>query len=127
MQKFHIKRGDTVTVISGSHKGKSGKVLEIRSSKHRAVVEGVAMIKRHLKKSQENPQGKTAEREGTIHVSNLMLQSRFDSSKRKKSANAARSLVPSRDVRVALASASRSRPCAAEWRARAASTSFSAA
>jgi large subunit ribosomal protein L24 len=85
-QKFHIKRNDQVVVISGSHKGKSGKVLEVRAAKNRAVVEGVAMIKRHLKKSQENPQGKIAEREGTIHVSNLMLQSRFDASKRAKKA-----------------------------------------
>jgi large subunit ribosomal protein L24 len=85
-QKFHIKRNDQVVVIAGSHKGKSGKVLEVRAAKNRAVVEGVAMIKRHLKKSQENPQGKIAEREGTIHVSNLMLQSRFDSSKRTKTA-----------------------------------------
>ena len=84
MQKFHIKRGDTVVVISGSHKGKSGKILEVRPAKLRAVVEGVAMIKKHLKKSQENPQGKIAEREGTIHVSNLMLRSRYDNSKRAK-------------------------------------------
>ncbi|HET7535147.1 MAG TPA: 50S ribosomal protein L24 [Candidatus Didemnitutus sp.] len=84
MQKFHIKKNDTVVVISGSHKGKSGKVLEIRPGKNRAVIEGVAMIKRHLKKSQENPQGKIAEREGSIHVSNLMLQSRYDASKRPK-------------------------------------------
>jgi len=85
-QKFHIKKNDVVVVIAGAHKGKSGKILEIRGAKQRAVVEGVAMIKRHLKKSQENPQGKIAEREGTIHVSNLMLQSRFDASKRKKTA-----------------------------------------
>jgi len=84
MQKFHIKRGDLVVVISGSHKGKSGKVLEVRPAKARAVVEGVALVKRHLKKSQENPQGTIAEREGTIHVSNLMLQSRYDASKRPK-------------------------------------------
>jgi large subunit ribosomal protein L24 len=88
-QKFHIKRNDAVVVIAGSHKGKQGKVLEIRSSKNRAVVEGVAMIKRHLKKSQENPQGKIAEREGTIHVSNLMLLSRFEQSKRAKKPAAA--------------------------------------
>lgn len=85
-QKFHIKRNDVVVVIAGAHKGKQGKVLEIRSSKNRAVVEGVAMIKRHLKKSQENPQGKIAEREGTLHVSNLMLLSRFEQSKRAKKA-----------------------------------------
>jgi len=90
MQKFHIKRNDTVVVIAGSHKGKQGKVLEIRSAKNRAVVEGVAMIKKHLKKSQENPQGKISEREGTIHVSNLMLLSRYEQSKRtKKTAPAA--------------------------------------
>ncbi len=83
MQKFHIKKNDQVTVIAGSHKGKSGKVLEVLASKNRAVVEGVAMIKKHLKKSQENPQGKIAEREGSIHVSNLMLQSRFDASKKR--------------------------------------------
>lgn len=89
MQKFHIKRNDTVVVIAGSHQGKSGKVLRILPNKSRAVVEGVALIKKHLKKSQENPQGKIAEREGSIHVSNLMLQSRFDASKRaKKSAEA---------------------------------------
>jgi large subunit ribosomal protein L24 len=83
-QKFHVKRGDQVVVIAGSQKGKSGKVLEIVASKQRARVEGVGMIKRHLKKSQEHPQGTIAEREGTIHVSNLMLQSTFDASKRKK-------------------------------------------
>ena len=84
MQKFHIKRNDVVVVIAGAHKGKQGKILEIRSAKSRAVVEGVAMIKRHLKKSQENPQGKIAEREGTIHVSNLMLLARYEQSKRAK-------------------------------------------
>lgn len=91
MQKFHIKRGDIVTVIAGAHKGKSGKVLELLAPKQRAVVEGVAMIKRHLKKSQENPQGKIAEREGSIQVSNLMLQSRYDSSKRAKKTAEAKS------------------------------------
>jgi len=88
-QKFHIKRNDAVVVIAGAHKGKQGKVLEVRSAKNRAVVEGVAMIKRHLKKSQENPQGKIAEREGTIHVSNLMLLTRYEQSKRTKKPAAA--------------------------------------
>jgi len=84
--KFHIKRNDQVVVIAGSQKGKSGKVLEILAGQGRARVEGVGMIKRHLKKSQEHPQGTIAEREGSIHVSNLMLQSVFDASKRKKAA-----------------------------------------
>ena len=88
MQKFHIKKNDAVVVIAGSHKGKTGKVLEVLAAKNRAVVEGVAMIKKHLKKSQENPQGKIAEREGSIHISNLMLQTRYDASKRAKKTTA---------------------------------------
>ncbi len=88
MQKFHIKKNDQVVVIAGSQKGKQGKVLEIVAAKNRAVVEGVAMIKKHLKKSQENPQGKIAEREGSIHISNLMLLSRYEQSKRAKKAAA---------------------------------------
>ena len=87
-QKFHVKRGDQVVVIAGSQKGKSGKVLEILAAKQRARVEGVGMIKRHLKKSQEHPQGSITEREGSVHLSNLMLQSTFDASKRKKAAPA---------------------------------------
>ena len=87
--KFHVKRGDAVVVIAGSHKGKTGKILEILAAKSRARIEGVAMIKRHLKKSQENPQGKIAEREGTIHVSNLMLLTRYEQSKRTKKPAAA--------------------------------------
>ena len=83
-QKFHVKRNDQVVVIAGSHKGKSGKVLEILPAKQRARIEGVAMMKRHLKKSQEHPQGTISEREGSVHISNLMLQSVFDASKRKK-------------------------------------------
>jgi ribosomal protein L24, bacterial/organelle len=86
---FHIKRNDEVVVIAGSHKGKSGKVLEIIASKQRARVEGVAMIKRHLKKSQENPNGAIVEREGTIHISNLQLKSRYDASKKRAAAKKA--------------------------------------
>jgi large subunit ribosomal protein L24 len=87
-RKFHIKRNDVVVVIAGSQKGKTGKVLEILPANQRARVEGVAMIKRHLKKSQEHPQGTIAEREGSVHISNLMLQKVFDASKRKKTAAA---------------------------------------
>jgi large subunit ribosomal protein L24 len=87
-QKFHVKRNDVVVVIAGSHKGKTGKVLEVLPAKQRARIEGVAMMKRHLKKSQEHPQGTISEREGSVHISNLMLQSAFDASKRKKAAPA---------------------------------------
>jgi large subunit ribosomal protein L24 len=83
MQKFHIKRGDEIVVIAGAHKGKSGKILELLPAKQRARVEGVAMIKRHLKKSQEHPQGTIAEREGSVHISNLMLKSNHDGRRAK--------------------------------------------
>ena len=86
--KFHVKRGDQVVVIAGSHKGKTGKILEIRSAKNRAVVEGVAMLKRHVKKSEQHPNGAIIEREGSIHLSNLMLQSNFDASTKRKKAPA---------------------------------------
>jgi large subunit ribosomal protein L24 len=78
MPKLHVKRGDAVVVIAGAHRGKEGKILEVLVEKDRARVEGVAMIKRHLKKSQEHPRGAIAEREGSIHLSNLMLKSRHD-------------------------------------------------
>ena len=84
MQRFHVKRGDPVVVISGSHRGKEGKILEILPAKDRARVEGLAMVKRHTKKSQEHPQGAIVEREGSIHISNLMLKAVHDSSKRRK-------------------------------------------
>jgi large subunit ribosomal protein L24 len=84
MQRFHVKRGDAVVVISGSHRGKEGKVLEILPVKSRARIEGVAMVKRHTKKSQEHPQGAIIEREGSVHISNLMLKTVHDASKRKK-------------------------------------------
>ena len=84
MQRFHVKRGDPVVVISGSHRGKEGKILEVLPAKQRARIEGVAMVKRHTKKSQELPQGAIVEREGSVHISNLMLKSVHDASKRKK-------------------------------------------
>ena len=88
MQKFHVKRGDQVVVLAGSQKGKSGKVLEILAAKQRARVEGLAMIKKHEKKSEKNPQGAITEREGSIHLSNLMAQSVFDASTRRKKTEA---------------------------------------
>ncbi len=85
MAKTHVKQGDEVVVLAGKEKGKRGKVLELRSSKNRAVVEGLMMIKRHLKKSEEHPDGQIAEREGSIHISNLMLAEKFDERQSKKS------------------------------------------
>ena len=84
MQRFHVKRGDPVVVISGSHRGKEGKILEILPAKSRARVEGLAMVKRHTKKSEANPQGAIVEREGSIHISNLMLKSVSDERKSRR-------------------------------------------
>src|SRR5207245_8601376 len=71
--KFHVKKGDQVEVISGNFKGSSGKILEVIPRKQRVLVEGVRIIKKHMRKSQDNPQGKIAEREGPIHISNVRL------------------------------------------------------
>lgn len=81
--KYHVKRGDEVVVIAGSQKGKTGKVLEILPAKDRVRVEGIAMLKRHTKKSQENPNGAIVEREGSVHVSNLQKKAVFDASKKR--------------------------------------------
>ena len=74
--KLHVRKGDQVEVISGNFRGSSGKVLEVIARKERVLIEGVRMIKRHLKKSQDNPQGKIAEREGPIHISNVKVLER---------------------------------------------------
>lgn len=71
--KFHIRSGDTVKVISGNSKGQTGLVKSILVSKQRAIVEGVNMITKHIKPNAQNPQGSIEKREGTIHISNLML------------------------------------------------------
>ncbi len=71
--KFHVKRGDTVKVISGNHRGASGKILQILPAKSQVIIEGVRMIKKHQRKSQDHPNGAIIEREGPIHVSNVKL------------------------------------------------------
>ena len=78
MQRFHVKKGDEVVIISGSQKGKRGKIIEVQTSKSRVIVEGAAMIKRHTKKNQANPNGAIIEREGTVHISNVMKTDAFD-------------------------------------------------
>lgn len=72
-KKLHIKVGDTVKVISGEALGQEGKVLTVDRKAMRATVEGVKLVKRHTKPSAAEPQGGIVEKEGTIHVSNLML------------------------------------------------------
>ena len=73
MGKLKIKTGDTVRVIAGDHKGSEGKVLSVFSDKNKAIVEGVNMMKRHMKPNAQNPQGGIVEKEAAIQISNLSL------------------------------------------------------
>ena len=73
MGKLKIKTGDTVKVIAGDHKGSEGKVLKVLKEKNKAIVEGVNMVKKHMKPSAQSPQGGIVEKEAAIHVSNLSL------------------------------------------------------
>ena len=81
--KCHVKKGDQVEVISGNFRGSSGKILAVLVGKQRVLVEGVRIIKKHLRKSQDNPSGKIAEREGPIHISNIKLIERAKKSEEK--------------------------------------------
>jgi large subunit ribosomal protein L24 len=78
MRQFHVKRGDEVVVIAGAEKGKRGKIIRILGDKERVIVEGVRLIKRHTRKSQQYPQGAIVKREGSLHVSNVMSAERYD-------------------------------------------------
>src|SRR5438128_5399339 len=81
--KCHVKKGDQVEVISGNFRRASGKILAVFPGKQRVVVEGVRIIKKHLRKSQDNPSGKIAEREGRIHISNAKLIEREKKTEKK--------------------------------------------
>ncbi len=72
-QKLHIRKGDTVKILAGDDKAKTGKVLEIIADKNRAIVEGINIITKHQKPSAGKPEGGIKKTEGTIHISNLML------------------------------------------------------
>ena len=73
MSKLHIKKNDTVYVLSGEDKGKTGKVLKVLVDKQRAIVEGVNFVNKSAKPSAKNPQGGFEKVEAPIHVSNLSL------------------------------------------------------
>jgi large subunit ribosomal protein L24 len=68
-----IVRNDDVIVIAGNHKGKTGKVKKVLHEKNRVIVEGINMVKRHMKPSQVNPEGGIIEKEASIHISNVAL------------------------------------------------------
>ena len=69
-KKLKIKTGDTVIVITGKDKGKTGKVTSVIKAKNRVFVEGINIVKRHRKATQESP-GKIEEKEASIHISNV--------------------------------------------------------
>ncbi|MFW5761405.1 MAG: 50S ribosomal protein L24 [Cyclobacteriaceae bacterium] len=71
--KLHIKKDDTVMVISGNEKGKKGRVLVVYPAKNRAIVEGLNLVTKHTKPSAGNPEGGREKKEAAIHISNLML------------------------------------------------------
>ena len=72
-KKIHIKKNDTVVVISGNDKGAKGRVLEVNYDNYRAIVEGVNMISRHTKPNAKYPDGGIIKKEAAVHISNLML------------------------------------------------------
>ena len=76
--RFHVKKGEEVVVIAGSEKGKRGKIIEVETGKQRVRIEGIKMIKKHTRKNQQNPNGAIVEREGTVHISNVVNAAQYD-------------------------------------------------
>ncbi len=73
MPGLHIRKGDEVVVLSGNERGARGKILSVDREKLRAIVERVALRKRHVRRTQDNPKGGVVEKESSLHISNLML------------------------------------------------------
>ena len=73
MSKLHVKKGDTVKVLSGADNGKTGKITSVDREKGRAFVEGINLVSKHTKPSAANPQGGIVKREASVHISNLMV------------------------------------------------------
>ncbi|MBN20538.1 MAG: 50S ribosomal protein L24 [Bdellovibrionaceae bacterium] len=72
-KKFKVRTGDLVEVVAGKDKGKQGKILKLYLNRDRVLVEGVNVVKKHVKPSQTNPQGGITTHPAAIHVSNVML------------------------------------------------------
>ena len=70
-----IKKGDTVQIITGNDVGKSGRVIKVFPIKEKIIVEGLNMVKKHARPTQENPQGGIMEKEAAVHISNVMILS----------------------------------------------------
>ena len=84
MPNVHVKKGEEVVVLAGKEKGNRGKIIAVLRKQQRVIVEGAQMIKRHMRKSQQHPQGAIVEREGTIHLSNVMRADQFDARAAKR-------------------------------------------
>ncbi|MDR1595542.1 MAG: 50S ribosomal protein L24 [Puniceicoccales bacterium] len=82
--KNTLKRGDTVVVIAGDDKGKVGKIVSVFKKKNSVIVEGVAVARKHIRKSQEYPEGAITEKYMPIHVSNVKLKVVGDSHRNEK-------------------------------------------
>jgi len=83
MSRLHVKKGEEVVVLSGADKGKRGRIISVMPKKGRVLVEGVRMTKKHMRKSQEHPQGAIVEREGSIHASNVVRAEVYDAKRNK--------------------------------------------
>lgn len=89
MRRFHVKKGDEVVVISGTERGRRGKVISVLPKKERVIIEGVKMIKKHQRKNPQNPNGAIITREGSVHISNVMLAEKHDARVAKRGASPA--------------------------------------
>ncbi len=85
--KTHVKKGDEVVVITGNHRGATGKVLHVLAAKNQVLIEGVRMIKKHQKKTQDDAGG-IVQREGPVHISNVKVVEKTNekADKKKKAA-----------------------------------------
>ena len=86
--KTHVKINDLVEVISGNNKGDTGKILQVLTKSEQVIIEGVRMIKKHAKKTQDRPDGGIIELEGPIHISNVKkIQSKANKAESNKKEN----------------------------------------
>ena len=90
MRSFHVRKNDEVVVLAGADKGKRGRIISVDGKKERVIVEGVHMTKKHMRKSQQHPNGKILERGGSIHISNVMKAGACDARAAKRGGVAAK-------------------------------------
>ena len=93
MNTLHIKKNDMVVVLSGEEKGKAGKVLAVYPAKRRLLIEGVNMVRKALRKSQDNPKGGIISKEAAIYASKVMLQEQYEVRRKKRTASATQEKV----------------------------------